>query len=483
VVGELIADRYELERLVGTGGMSSVYCARDRLLERKVALKILHEHHTADDDYVERFRHEARAVAQLAHPNIVTVIDRGEQDGRQFIVFEFVDGENLKELVEREGRLPVREAIELALQVGRALAFAHEHGLVHRDVKPQNVLLIDDGRAKVTDFGIARELDVEGMTTSGMVLGTSEYIAPEQARGEPVGPHTDVYSLGVVLYELLAGEVPFRGESFVAIAMRHVNDPVPSLRARRPEISGRLDAAISRAMAKDPADRWDSMDGFLAELENCLLELDAEAGDTMVVAPSAPPSAAVPVRRRRERRTLSFSLPLALALLALAAIAGAVVAVLTIGVGGVGPVVKKKAASPSHSPVRLSGLSGYDPYGSGGEHDADASKATDGNPATAWSTEHYRSFDKPGVGLLLDAHRSASPGTFTLVTTTPGFTALIRAGDSPSGPFRPVSAAQTVSTRTVFNVKSGTKAARYYVVWITSLGSYSSVEVNEVKAR
>jgi len=161
-VKQLIADRYELGQVVGTGGMSSVYRAHDTLLERDVALKILHEHYSEDDDYVERFRREARAAAQLTHPGIVTVIDRGEQDGRQFIVFEFVDGETLKDLVDRGGPMPVRRALELALEVGRALAFAHQQGLVHRDVKPQNVLLNGDGRAQVTDFGIARTLDAVG---------------------------------------------------------------------------------------------------------------------------------------------------------------------------------------------------------------------------------------------------------------------------------------------------------------------------------
>src|SRR5205807_3000761 len=153
MVGELIAGRYELEELVGSGGMSSVYRAHDRLLERPVALKILHEHYTADDEYVERFRREARAVAALSHPNIVTVIDRGEHESKQFIVFEYVDGENLKELLDRSGPLPVRRALELAIQIARGLAFAHQHGLVHRDVKPQNVLLNGEGKAKVTDFG------------------------------------------------------------------------------------------------------------------------------------------------------------------------------------------------------------------------------------------------------------------------------------------------------------------------------------------
>ena len=269
--------------------MSSVYRAHDRLLERTVALKILHEQFTRDDDYVERFRREARAVAQLAHPNIVTVIDRGEQDGRQFIVFEYVDGMNLKELMTQEGPLSPREAIELALQVARGLSFAHESGLVHRDVKPQNVLLDADGRAKVTDFGIAHAVDVDGMTITGTIMGTSNYIAPEQARGQPVDEQTDVYSLGCVLYELLAGDVPFDGDNFVAVAMRHVNDPVPSVRDIRPDVPPRLDWAIQQAMAKDHDERFESMADFAAELEACHAELDGNEGATMVVPPRPRP--------------------------------------------------------------------------------------------------------------------------------------------------------------------------------------------------
>jgi serine/threonine protein kinase len=211
MTAEVIADRYELEELVGKGGMSTVYRARDRLLERTVAIKLLHEHYSRDDDYVERFRREARAAARLSHPNIVTVIDRGESDGRQFIVFEYVDGQNLKQLVESEGRLPVRTALELSIEIGHALAFAHESGLVHRDVKPQNVLL-GNGDVKVTDFGIAHSGDVkQGLTQTGTVLGTSDYIAPEQATGQAVSELSDVYSLGVVVYELIAGEPPYKG--------------------------------------------------------------------------------------------------------------------------------------------------------------------------------------------------------------------------------------------------------------------------------
>src|SRR5437870_6920979 len=245
--------------------MSSVYRAHDTLLERNVALKILHDQYTSDDEFVERFKREARAVAQLSHPNIVTVIDRGEDGGHQFIVFEYIDGENLKELVTRSGRLPVRDALELALQVARGLAFAHQNGLVHRDVKPQNVLLNGDGRAKVTDFGIARSLDVEqGVTQTGTVLGTSNYIAPEQASGNHVDQHSDVYSLGVVLYEMLSGQLPFPGDSFVAVALKHVNEPPPSVLDVRGDIPVRVAAAVDRALEQDPRRRFPTMAAFAA---------------------------------------------------------------------------------------------------------------------------------------------------------------------------------------------------------------------------
>jgi len=472
VVGELIAGRYELEELVGSGGMSSVYRAHDRLLERSVALKILHEQFTRDEGYVERFRREARSVAQLAHPNIVTVIDRGEQDGRQFIVFEYVDGENLKELVDREGPLPVRDAIELTLQVARGLSFAHDQGLVHRDVKPQNVLLDADGRAKVTDFGIAHAVDVDGMTITGTIMGTSNYIAPEQARGQPVDEQTDVYSLGCVLYELLAGEVPFDGDSFVAIAMRHVNDPVPSVREVRPDVPPRLDWAIQRAMAKDHDDRFDSMADFAAELEASYGELDGAEGETMVVPRAAPP------RRRRQsprRRRRLGVWPAVLAGVVLAAIAGGVIGALTLGGGGGG---SSNAPRPS-GPVRFASAEAYDPQGDNQEHDEDVHNAIDSDPATFWETEHYRSFDKEGVGLALEASRPVSPKTLTVTTDTPGFTAEIRAGDSASAATR-VAGPKTTSEKTTFQLSRG---GRWFVIWITDLGPNDQVHVNEVRAR
>src|SRR3954469_22336552 len=272
--------------------MSSVYRAHDRLLEREVALKVLYAQFTADTDYVERFRREARSVAQLSHPNIVTVIDRGEEDDRQFIVFEYIPGENLKKLVQRVGPLPEEDAVRLALQIARALGFAHENGLVHRDVKPQNVLLNGDGQAKVTDFGIARSLDVKGgLTQTGTVMGTSDYIAPEQARGSRVDAQSDIYSLGAVLYELLTGEVPFPGDNFVAAAtsvpgaMRPITEPRPSVRERRPDVSPRLDAVIWRAMAKEPRDRFRSMDELCGEPNECPSPATAASGSATMVVP------------------------------------------------------------------------------------------------------------------------------------------------------------------------------------------------------
>ena len=372
MVGELIAGRYELEKLVGSGGMSNVFRAHDRLLERTVALKILHEQYTRDEDYVERFRREARAVAKLSHPNIVTVIDRGEQDGRQFIVFEYIDGQNLKELT-RDGPLDVREAIGLTLQVARALSFAHDRGLVHRDVKPQNVLLNEDGQAKVTDFGIARSLDVQGVTQTGTVLGTSDYIAPEQARGQKVDPKTDIYSLGAVLYELLVGEVPFSGDNFVAVAMRHVSEPVPSVLEARPDCPARLDLAIQRAMAKDPDDRF-AVDGRLRRGARGLPGRAERARRRGRDDDRAPRSATTP-----SRRPSAPGAP--------AADTGSHPPRRGTGRGRSLPPASRRrlACRPSRQRRRL-GRSGsrasraYDPSGDGAEHDDEVSRATDQDP-------------------------------------------------------------------------------------------------------
>jgi serine/threonine-protein kinase len=473
---EVVAGRYELEALVGTGGMSSVYRAHDRLLDRKVALKILHAHYSDDPEYVERFRREARAVATLSHPNVVTVIDRGEQDGREFIVFEYVDGDNLKRLIERPEALSVERALELAIQVARGLAVAHREGLVHRDVKPQNVLLNGDGQAKVTDFGIARALDVQrGVTQTGTVLGTSDYIAPEQAQGRRAEEQSDVYSLGVVLYELLTKQVPFPGENFVAVAMRHINEPPPSVRDRRADVPPRVDAAIRRAMAKEPADRFASMAEFGRELEACLAELRAGAADegTQVLRPQSPPA-----RRRRRRRMSPWPVVLA--------VSGVLVIGVAVYVLIHGPGINRlerhvpghssgNAATSTKTPVELKAIRAYDPDGDGHENDGEVGLATDGKAGTSWSTERYYdapSLNKPGVGLVLDAGAPVTLHRIAVTTPTPGFTAKILAGDASSGPFQAtMSASQQVQgPGTPFTIDSSDRH-RYWVIWITELGT------------
>jgi serine/threonine-protein kinase len=476
VGSDLIAGRYELEELTGSGGMSRVYVARDRQLGRRVAVKILHERYADDPDYVERFRREARAVARLNHPNIVTVIDRGESDGRQYIVFEHVEGEDLKELVGRTGPMDVRRAIDMAVQVGRALSFAHANGVVHRDVKPQNVL-VRDGSAKVTDFGIARTDDLEvasAGTTSGTVLGTGDYISPEQARGERADELSDVYSLGALLFELLTGHVPYPADSAVAAAMRHATDPVPDVLAERPDLPVRLATAVERALAKQASRRFASMDEFVDELIACRNELPRiDAAQTMILPAAVERPAPVAVTRRRRGRT---AVPL-LVLVLLAGLAAGGYELWrrehkspTIGSGN----PPAAAAATTH----LTAYTAYDPPpGNGQERNDLLSRATDGNPSTYWQTEHYTTAAfgnlKTGVGLVLSTgQKPAQLTSLTIETATPGFTAVIKAA-SANGQYETVSSPQTVGTKTTFSLHVASPR-RLYMVWITQLVRFNT---------
>ena len=258
--------RYRVLGRLGIGGMATVYLAEDSSLGRKVALKVMAERYAEDGEFVERFRREAQAAARLNHPNIIAVYDRGEADGRPYIAMEYLQGRTLKQVIQKEGQLPPERAIAIAMQVLAGLRYAHEHGVVHRDVKPHNVLVGDDGRIKVTDFGIAHAGDPQ-MTEVGSIVGTAQYLSPEQARGRAVGPQTDIYSLGVVLYEMLAGRVPFEGDSSVAIAMQHVSDPAPPLQSLAPDVPDSLALVVAHAMLKEPSQRYGSADEFGADLD------------------------------------------------------------------------------------------------------------------------------------------------------------------------------------------------------------------------
>ena len=266
LIGQLFDNRYRIERRIGTGGMADVFLARDETLGRRVAIKILAERYAQDDAFLERFRREATAAAGLSHPNIVSVYDRGQAAGTSYIAMEYLNGPTLKDEITSRAPLPEAEVVNWAVQALDALEFAHRQGVVHRDIKPHNMILTDEGRLKVTDFGIARAANAVQMTEVGSIVGTAQYLSPEQARGLDVGPQSDLYSMGIVLYEMLTGELPFNGDSAVEIAMKQVSDPPPSIRRKNRLVSEGLEQVVMRALSKDPALRHRSARQMADEL-------------------------------------------------------------------------------------------------------------------------------------------------------------------------------------------------------------------------
>ena len=285
--------RYELTAQIARGGMSDVFEARDRLLDRKVAVKILHDRYAETDTFVARFRKEARAVANLSHPNVVSVYDWGEEDGTYFMVMELVRGRSLRDIIQAEGKLLPRRATEIAAEIAKALDAAHRSGVIHRDIKPGNVLLTTDGSVKVTDFGVARARNAsEGLTKVGSVIGTATYFSPEQASGDPADERSDIYSLGVVLYEMLVGRPPFRGESAVSVAYQHVTAEVVPPSRLNTDVSLELENVVMRALDKDPDRRYETA----ADIHHDLLVLLAGRSSPVGQAPAAPPVRARPAQ-------------------------------------------------------------------------------------------------------------------------------------------------------------------------------------------
>ena len=283
--GTVVDGRYRVLRKIGSGGMADVWLAEDGHLQRQVALKVLHTRFAQDREFVERFRREAESAAGLHHPNIVAVFDRGEVEGTYYIAMQYLEGRSLKQLI--DAGLTPEQSVYLVRQVLEGARFAHRHGVVHRDLKPQNVIVDDEGKAVVTDFGIARA-GVSEITQTGSVMGTPHYLSPEQAQGEEVTPVSDLYSIGVILYEALAGRVPFEGESAVAVAMKQVSQAPQRPSSIKPEISPALDSVVMRALEKSPGDRFQSADAFILALDNALRAGDELRGGTAAFAPLPP---------------------------------------------------------------------------------------------------------------------------------------------------------------------------------------------------
>jgi eukaryotic-like serine/threonine-protein kinase len=494
-VGTLLNGRYRLDAQIGAGGMSTVYRAFDTVLERQVAIKLMHREIASDSDQLERFRREARAVAQLNHAHVVGVIDAGEDNGTPYIVFEYVEGETLKDRIRRYGRLPVGEAVAYAIEIARALGAAHEHQIVHRDVKPQNVLIDEEGTAKVTDFGIARSLTEEGLTADGRVLGTTDYVSPEQALGQDVGPQSDLYSLGVVLFEMLTGDVPFHGENQVAVAMKHVREELPDVLLRRPEASSALAAIVDRATAKDVERRYVSDRDLIADLEEVLAIETARSGqatgEATAVIRTLPSSARrrLPLRMRHPVRLL-----VALALLGAAVAVALILAADRAERGAQG--TRNLPGTPKNTnliPISLgqSAAKDYDPAGDNAEHSTEAKLVVDGETSTSWSTETYEGGvlnNKPGVGIYVIADPAVAARQIQIVTPTKGWTGAVYVAPAGSPPksieagWTKLNDIKSAKPSTRLSLDTGHNRFRYYLVWIAKLPpGADKVQISEIR--
>lgn len=505
----VLAGRYRLKALIAKGGMAEVWEAVDEILGRPVAVKILHPHLAADESFRERFRREAIAAARLAHPSIVATYDTGTDDGITFIVMELVEGKTLRQTLNELGPLPPGRAVHIAAQVAAALHYAHNAGIVHRDIKPANILLCGDGRLKVADFGIAKAVEdsepdrpapAEALTSTGSIVGTAQYLAPEQVDGRPVDGRTDVYALGVVLYEMLCGRPPFTGDTDMAVALKHVTTDPLSPRQVRGGIPRGLEAVVLRAMAKSPDARYQSA----AELQTALLSTDLGAEEeTNVVAAPRPPAAPVGAARpagdahtpprgippsfvQSERRWL-------IPTIAIVAVA------LTLGVVGVlfarsDAGHKLLNRTPSTTPAASSQsiptptpLPFDPPPGSGVEHDDELPNLVDGDTSTLWSTENYSTAQfgglKPGVGVILRLDAAHKLQELKVTSPSTGWSAEVVVADSP----KPTRAAWGDAVASKKNIAGGTttfdlggKTGGAVLLWITDLGDGTSVSIAEL---
>lgn len=485
---DVISARYELEEVIAEGGMATVWKARDQVLARRVALKVLHRHLAEDEGFLERFRREALAAAGLTHPNIVSIYDTGLEDTKDgpvnYIVMEHCGGGTLATLLRADGPFPTERIVAVGTTICDALGHAHSKGIVHRDVKPANVLIGDNRVLKVGDFGIAKAVDTKGdITTTGKIIGTVAYISPEYAGDQELDARSDVYSLGVVLYELAVGRPPFEESTSVATAMKHLNERPPSLRSRRAGVSRALETVILRALEKDPGSRFSST----AEMSEALAAITGDqtsSEDTIVHAPSGPRPAPNNTSFRSESRWLVPVVGIIVGALLLAAVLAAVLGEdPASGPGGGGrddPTTAGGAVIDAGVPAD------FDPEFDDTEDPSGLPAVVDGNPATTWKTDSYRdplSAFKTGVGILFDLGSPTEVAAIELATPSVDMDVSILAGNTAPTGASDLGEIDSIVTSPGKTTIAADTTARYWVIWITDLpgGGAGFGEIGEVR--